>query len=167
MPDNAAPAFALFSSERELVRLEDHLDRIVVLEWLNADCAASRYCSPAMRDIAAEYAKQGVVWFGIDSTHFQTPQVVEAYRRERKLPYPILLDPDGKIGRAYGANTTPHMFIIQKGVIVYRGRFDNGSPRRSGRKNYVVDTLESLGKNRRVAAPSTTPYGCAVRYHSE
>ena len=73
----------------------------------------------------------------------------------------LLLDPDGKVGRAYGAKNTPHMFIINpEGKIVYEGAIDSkASPNPAdipSSTNYVKAALdESLaGKPSRTPTPA-------------
>jgi len=79
------------------------------------------------------------------------------------------MDEPGAVGRAYGAKTTPHMFIIDaKGNVVYNGAIDD---RRSTdvadvkiAKNYVAAALDEIKAGKPVSTPSTTPYGCNVHY---
>ena len=83
----------------------------------------------------------------------------------------ILLDGDGKIGRAYNARATPHMFIIDRsGRVVYMGGIDDrpyvDPASLKGAKNYVALALADLKAGRAVAEPVSAPYGCSVRYAS-
>ena len=82
---------------------------------------------------------------------------------------PVLLDSDGKVGHAYGARTTPHMFVIDgNGTVVYRGAIDNaqdGDPEQGAPfVNYVDRALGDLGAKRPVQMPDTKSYGCSVKY---
>jgi hypothetical protein len=73
------------------------------------------------------------------------------------------------MGVAYGAKTTPHMYIIDgSGKVVYNGAIDD---KRSAdvadvktAKNYVAAALDELKAGKPVSTPSTTPYGCNVKY---
>ena len=77
------------------------------------------------------------------------------------MAYPILADPAGHVGRAYGARTTPHMYVIDKaGVLVYDGAIDD--QKTSG--NYVDGALNAVLAGQKVARPKTSPYGCSVKY---
>jgi hypothetical protein len=89
---------------------------------------------------------------------------------ERKAsPAHVLLDPDGSMGRAFGARTTPHMFVIgPDGRIVYSGAIDSipSSDVRDVPKavNYVSQALEAIKAGRAPETPLTVPYGCSVKY---
>ena len=81
----------------------------------------------------------------------------------------MLLDPAGNLGRLYGARTTPHMFIIDPaGTLVYMGAIDDqptANPASvKGARNYVREALDAMSQNRPIAAVSTRPYGCSVKY---
>ena len=82
------------------------------------------------------------------------------------MPFPVLIDADGKVGTAYGAKTTPHMFVIAPdGVLAYQGAIDDDrSVPELGETNYVADALKALAAGEKVATPSTRPYGCSVKY---
>jgi hypothetical protein len=86
---------------------------------------------------------------------------------DKSLPYTILLDADGAIGHAYGAKTTPHMFVINKGVLIYAGALDNdaaGNKPTSEVRNYVAEALDAALAGKPVAVAQTQSYGCNVKY---
>ena len=76
---------------------------------------------------------------------------------------------DSKVGKLYGARTTPHMYIIDPhGVLIYAGAIDD---RRStsvedvkSAKNYVRAALSEALEGKPVSTASTSPYGCTVKY---
>lgn len=112
-----------------------------------------------------------VVWLGINSTaehhsDYLTPAEHAEYNAEHGIDYPILYDVTGEIGRAYGATTTPHMFVIDdEGTVVYAGAIDDDPYARSdSRTNYVAGALEALKEDRDPSLSSTKPYGCSVKY---
>lgn len=79
----------------------------------------------------------------------------------------LLLDSDGKVGKTYGAKTTPHMFVINPaGTLVYAGAIDNDSDTsyNSDAKNYVVEALDATLAGKSVATANTQSYGCSVKY---
>lgn len=81
----------------------------------------------------------------------------------------LLLDPDGKVGRRYGAKTTPHMFVINpEGVLIYAGAIDDKpspDPADVARAtNYVQQALEEAMAGQPVSVPATRSYGCSVKY---
>ena len=84
-------------------------------------------------------------------------------------PARYLMDESGKVGMAYGAKVTPHMYVIDPaGRVVYNGAIDD---KRSTdladvktAKNFVAAALEDLKAGRPVANASSAPYGCTVKY---
>ena len=99
-----------------------------------------------------------------------TAAEADAYVAEKKAsPTAVLLDDDGSVGRAYGAKTTPHMFLIdEKGTLVYAGAIDDKATTDpadvAGAKNYVLAAYDDLKAGKPVATASTAPYGCSVKY---
>ena len=81
----------------------------------------------------------------------------------------VLLDPDGSLGRLYGAKTTPHLFIVNPGgVLIYAGAIDDRPSTDptdvTGATNYVEQVLDGALAGTPVAARETTSYGCSVKY---
>jgi peroxiredoxin len=174
--DRRAPQFELSSFAGRKVNLADYKGRIVVLEWFNFECPFVKYHydqATTMANLAKKYKDKNVVWFAINSTSHTTPQANRAFTKKHDLPYPILDDRSGRVGRAYGAQTTPHMFVIDAdGYIVYNGAIDNAPLGKqqgdaAGRINYVDQALSELLSKQKVSMPNTRPYGCTVKYASQ
>jgi peroxiredoxin len=168
-----APAFNLKGADGKARSLDSFKGKVVVLEWVNPNCPFSD--RHAREKTMSELAKQHgeVVWLGINSTNpersdYLKPAETLAYNQKNGINYPVLYDETGTVGHAYGAKTTPHMFIIGKdGKIAYNGAIDDDPPGRKAkteRVNYVGGGLnaEKAGKN--PEPPSTKPYGCSVKY---
>jgi hypothetical protein len=84
-------------------------------------------------------------------------------------PAAYLVDEPGTMGRAYGAKTTPHMYIIDaSGKLVYNGAIDDKRSTNPAdvktSKNYVAAALDEMKAGKPVSVASTTPYGCTVKY---
>ena len=154
-----APDFELKGIDGKTYKLADYKDKVVVLEWFNQDCPVSRSYTSKMKELAAKYGESGVVWLAIDSTHYQTAQKDAEYHKKHEMPYPILMDSDGRVGHLYGAKTTPHMFVIDKGKLVYMGAIDDRYER-----NYVADALTAVRAGKEVPLAETKPFGCSVKY---
>jgi len=167
-----APGFELKSFDGRTVSLAQYKGRVVVLEWFNMDCPFSKYhyeTKSTMVDLAKKYKDKEVVWLTVNSTNNTTPEVNLAFAKKHKLPFPILDDRSGRVGRAYGARTTPHMIIVNKnGFIVYDGAIDSvplGKAKEGVETiSYVDQALAQLTSGRKVSTPATPPYGCSVKY---
>ena len=120
-------------------------------------------------DRLAKFKGKPVVWLAIDSSHFAGEKVadIKSWSAKNEVSYPILLDADGKVGHAYAAKTTPHMFVIDaKGLLAYSGALDNNAygDKEEGVRNYVEEAVTALLKGSTVATATTKPYGCSVKY---
>jgi peroxiredoxin len=176
-PGKPAPNFSAVDTSGKTVELSAFKGKVVVLEWTNHDCPFVRkhYNSETMQKLQGDASGQGVVWLTvISSAKGQQGYVAgleaDALTAERKAkPAAVLLDADGKVGRLYGASTTPHMFVIDKnGVLAYMGGIDD-KPSASqeslkGARPFVREALEALQKGEPVKTASTRPYGCSVKY---
>ncbi len=163
----AAPTFTLLDCEGKKHNLEDLKDKIVVLEWMNQQCPWCIKALPICKKIKEKYAEKGVVWLGIESTHWRKPSENIKFKRDKGIEYPILMDTDGKVGRAYGARTTPHMFVINKGTLVYAGALNNNQHGRKSTdeaRDYVDEALATVLADKDVPVAETTPWGCSVKY---
>jgi len=159
-----APDFALKDVYGKEFKLSAFKDKIVVLEWINKGCPISRGCHDkgVMQNTYKKYAGKGVIWLAIDTTSGAKPEENRVYAAEQGLAYPVLHDPDGKVGRAYDARTTPHMFVIdQAQKLVYDGAIDD-----QDKTNYVAAALDHVLADKPVEKPRTEPYGCTVKYAS-
>jgi hypothetical protein len=128
-----------------------------------------------MQRLQERYTEAGVVWLAIVSSapgeqgYFENAQMNRMARDRDARQTAILMDPTGVVGRAYGARTTPHMYVIdRRGEIVYNGAIDDRpTPNPAslrGARNYVSEALDAVLAGRRVATPRTQPYGCSVKY---
>ncbi|MBM4357048.1 MAG: redoxin family protein [Deltaproteobacteria bacterium] len=172
-----APDFTLRDLDGREVSLASLRGKRVVLEWFNPDCpfVKASHTVGSLKTLAAEATAKGVVWLAINSGGpGKQGHGVEANRAgvERyHLSHPILLDPDGAVGKRYGAKRTPQMFVVdERGVIVYQGAIDNSpdgegqSPEGGKLVNHVAEALAALEAGKPVPVAETKPYGCTVKY---
>lgn len=171
-----APAFTLPAANGKSVSLADYKGRTVVLEWNNPGCpfVKKQYGSGNMQKAQAAAAQDGVVWLTINSGapgkqgHMDGEEAQAFVAEAGARPAAYLLDPQGQVGRAYGARTTPHMYVINgAGSLVYAGAIDNteGSDRTDIQvRNHVLAALTELKAGQPVSVPSSRPFGCSVKY---
>ena len=171
----AAPDFSLTDSNGKTQTLSQYRGKTVVLEWNNPGCpfVHKHYESGNIPAQQAKATASGVVWLTINSNG----PGKEGYGVDNNkagmatfhMVNPVLLDADGKVGHAYGARTTPHMFVIDaSGTLVYRGAIDNaqdGEPEQGAPfVNYVDNALQDLSAKRPLRTADTKSYGCSVKY---
>lgn len=163
-----APNFTLQDTSGNAVSLADYKGKIVVLEWFNPGCPVTVRHAQAgtMKDLVNRYKDRDVVLLAINSTDGSTNATNQKATEQYKLNYPLLNDSNGRVGQAYSAKTTPHMYIIDRaGVLVYAGAIDddpNGG--KANRINHVSKALDEILAGNAVSTPETKPYGCSVKY---
>ncbi|WP_295132578.1 redoxin domain-containing protein [uncultured Reyranella sp.] len=172
-----APQFSAVDSNGKTWSLADLKGKIIVLETTNHDCPYVRkhYTSNNMQDQQREAAAKGVVWLTVASSatgeqgHVTAQQANDLTRSRNAAPAAVLLDPESKVARAYGATVTPHMYIIDaKGILVYKGGIDSipssnvaDIPKAT---QYVRVALGQVQAGQQVADSSTRAYGCTLKY---
>ena len=172
---HAAPDFTLNDFDGNAHTLSDYTEdgKIVVLEWFNPACpyVVLHYeKQTTMNDLAAKYGKENVVFLAINSSNENHPghTKTEEMIKEWGINHVVLNDADGKVGKMYGAKTTPHMYIVHKdGTLAYNGAIDNdrrGSKSGNEKVNYVANALDELIAGNKVSVSSTESYGCSVKY---
>jgi len=173
------PAFTLADSNGKAVSLADFKGKTVVLEWTNHNCPYVRkhYGANNMQMLQKKWTAQGVVWLTLISSAPGTEGYVTGEEANKltaqraAAPSHVLLDPKGDVGRAYGAQTTPHMYVIKgNGTLAYMGGIDDRPTTRvedlETAKNFVDAALTELAEGKPVSRTTARPYGCSVKYAS-
>ena len=174
-----APAFTVQDSSGKTVSLADFKGKHVVLEWVNPGCpyVVKHYGSANMQGTQKDATTKGVVWLAVNSTSadhgdYKAPAAMAQWMQGHKAAASAtLMDADGKVGRAYGARTTPHLYIVDpKGLLVYAGGIDNKPSSNPadipGATNHVKVALGEALAGKAISQATTRPYGCSVKYSS-
>jgi peroxiredoxin len=173
----AAPDFTLADTDGKSHTLSALRGKVVVLEWFNPDCPFVRasHTKGSLVGLAAKHQATGAVWLAINSgapgkQGHGAARNARA-RTEYALSYPVLLDETGRVGKLYGAERTPHLYVIDaQGTLVYRGAIDNSpdgereEPQGGKLINYVDDAVAALAAGKPVSVPETKAYGCSVKF---
>lgn len=165
-----APTFTLKDETGKEHSLAQYQGKIVVLEWTNPGCPYVRrhYQAKTMQNTLKGFDAKKVVWLAVDSTSSNTPDKTASWKKEQGFTYSVLQDADGKVGKAYGAKTTPHMYIIdEKGVVRYAGAIDDDPRGKNATPvNHVKTAVDAMLSGQPVQEATTDPYGCSVKYKS-
>lgn len=172
-----APAFQAVDADGKTRNLADFAGKTVILEWTNHECPYVRkhYNSATMQTLQKDMAKEGIVWLSVISSppgeqgYVDGAKAKELTVQRDAAPAGILLDPKSQVARAYGAQTTPHMYVIDpKGRLAYMGAIDDkpssAASSLNGAKSYVRQAIAELKAGRPVTEASTKAYGCVVKY---
>jgi peroxiredoxin len=168
-----APDFTLTDTSGKTHKLSDFAGKIVVLEWINDGCpfVQRHYGSKNMQTLQQTYTGKGVIWLSVCSSskgeqgNHSAADWESLRQKQGHKSTALLLDEPGTVGRAYGAKTTPHMFVIDaQGKLAYNGAIDSNNNDVTKAENYVAAALDALLAGKAVAKTTSTPYGCGVKY---
>lgn len=173
----AAPDFTLKDVQGAPHTLSGLKGKWVVLEWVNYDCPFVRkhYGSGNMPKLQKTYTGKGVTWLSVNSSapgkqgNFTSAEIQERAKGFGAAFSAYLVDADGSVGRAYGAKTTPHIFVIDPaGKLVYAGGIDDKPSTDvadiATAKNFVSAALDEALAGKPITVSTSTPYGCSVKY---
>lgn len=171
-----APAFTAVDSNGKTVSLADFAGKTVVLEWTNHGCPyVQKWYHGGMQALQKDATGKGAVWLTVLSSapgeqgHVDGATANRMMKEQGAAPTHYLLDYEGKVGRAYGAQVTPHMYVVSPdGKLAYMGGIDsiassdvNDIPKAEPLARLAIDAV-TAGKP--VGKPQTRPYGCSVKY---
>jgi peroxiredoxin len=172
-----APAFSATDSNGKPWSLDALKGKVVVLETTNRDCpyVGKHYRAGNMQAQQREAATKGVVWLTVAASapgeqgFVTAAEANDTVRKNNAAPAAVLLDPQSRIARAYGATVTPHMYVIDAaGVLVYKGGIDSIPSSNvddiARAKQYVRVALDEVLAGKPVSDASTRPYGCTLKY---
>jgi peroxiredoxin len=169
--------FRLMDADGKAVTLSQFKGRPVVLEWNNPGCpfVQKHYDSGNMQAAQAKAKSLGAVWLTINSgapgkQGYMTGTQAKAFVATQKaVPTAYLLDPQGRVGKGYGAKTTPHMYLVDgSGKLVYQGGIDDKPTADkadvAGARNHLLAALAEVKAGKKVSVAEARPYGCSVKY---
>jgi Redoxin len=176
-PGSHAPNIAMTDTSGRTFNLTSLRGKTVVLEWTNFECpyVSRHYASGSMQQTQRQAISQDVVWMTVFSSApgkqgYQDARGADYFTAQKNAsPSAKILDPAGAVGRAFGARTTPHMFVIDaRGVIIYAGAIDD-QPRavvaaNTTPRNYVLEALAANARGQTPAVRATAAYGCSIKY---
>ncbi|MDQ7029473.1 MAG: redoxin domain-containing protein [Ardenticatenia bacterium] len=159
-----APDFALPDLEGRLHRLRDYRGHIVVVDFWSAECPISRDYDAFFSEFAERFGPQGVVVLAVDSNTYEDEHVLHEAVRTRDLNFPVLRDEGNKVADLYGAETTPHVFVVDReGRLRYRGHVDDRSwQQKHPTMNYLEAVIQALLAGEEPPVQERPPFGCTI-----
>jgi len=177
--DQAAPVFTGKTADGGTVELNSLKGKTVILEWTNHECpyVVKHYSSGNIPNLQKDATGKGIVWLQVISSapgkqgYVDGTAALKLNKDRGATPSKVVLDPEGKIGLLYGAQTSPHLYIINPaGQLVYKGGIDSipSSDKADIAKaeNYVTSALNELSAGKKITKSNTKPYGCSIKYAS-
>lgn len=160
-----APDFTLNDLNGRPYTISDLRGKVVILNFWSAECPWAKRTDQELMPLLEEW-DESIILLPVASNANEEPALLQQVAEERDLPV-VLLDKNQRVASLYGAQATPHIFVIdQNGVLRYQGAFDDVTFRQKlPTQAYLRDAVDAILTSRQPDPAHTRPYGCAiVRY---
>lgn len=153
--------------------------KITVVNFYSIQCPIQAAWDKRLAAVQKEFAPKDVVFLNINSNRTEigdtapTPKEgekaygdIRSHLQDKDLPYRVLVDHGNVVADAFGAKTTPDLFVFGKdGKLVYRGLIDDDQRGDRGEKatRYLHDVVSQLVAGEKVEAFETKPAGCTIK----
>lgn len=109
------------------------------------------------------YEDKGVKFIAIN-VNPETLDQMKARAEEKGFNFPYATDPSGASAKAYGAQVTPHMYVVDKdGKVVYIGAHDDNMDESKVKTFYVKEAVDAVLAGKTPATTKTRAVGCGIR----
>ena len=155
-----APDFELPDLDDNLHRLSHYRGRIVIVNFWSCECPHSERTDKAIMAMLMQW--RDVVMLSIASNRSENVEALKTAAEARRLPT-VLLDANCTVADLFEAQTTPHVFVIDReGILRYRGSVDDFTFRNRIPTRFYLDlAVESLLNGQLPALAESPAYGCA------
>ena len=94
-----------------------------------------------------------------------SPEDMKKRASEKGYTMPYLIDKDSQLADAFGARTTPHVFLLNKKMeLIYTGAIDNKvDGKRTSDDQYLKNAIEATASGKKIETNSTPPRGCSIK----
>ena len=160
--NQAVPEFVLPDLQGKLYALSAFLGRLVVVNFWSAECPWSERADRHLIEITKKFPDRTVL-LPVASNRNDTGELIRTAMQQRGLDF-VLVDASSELANTWGAQTTPHAFVIdQSGILRYKGAVDDVTFRkRVPEKFYVEEAVKALLAGHLPEIQSTQAYGCTI-----
>lgn len=166
---SSAQTISLKNNKGSTFLLSERPDgRARVYYFLSPECPLCQSYSLTIRNIYAEFAKQGIEMVGIiPGTDFTGEDILE-YEIKYKIPVRLLRDEQLMLVKKYNVTITPEVVVVNTlGKVIYQGRIDNwayelGKKRKVITEYNLKDALTSVISNKPISVSKTKAVGCYI-----
>lgn len=134
----------------------------MIVNFWSCECPHSERTDKAIVAMFAQW-RDDVVMLSVAANRGETPEAVKKAADARRLPT-VLIDADHFVADLYEAQTTPHVFVVDRaGILRYRGAVDDVTFRqRTPSRFYLDEAIESLLAGHLPARAESPAYGCTI-----
>jgi peroxiredoxin len=157
-----APDFELPDLTGTSHRLHDYRGRIVIVNFWSCECPHSERADHSITTNLARWGER-VVWLSIAANRNESVRELAEAAKTRRLPL-VLWDAQHAVADLYEAQTTPHIFVVDRGGILrYRGAVDDVTFRQRQPARFFLDeVVGALLEGRSPALTETPAFGCSI-----
>jgi peroxiredoxin len=162
-----APPFTLTTVDGKTFSLAEAArgHKAVVVMFIATKCPYSNAYNDRMRDMAAAYEKQGILFAGINSNKTEPADEVIAHAKKNRFAFSLMKDPDNKVADLYDARHTPEVYIVDPdGKVRYHGRIDENyeEPTKVTSPD-LKNALDAMLAGKPIAKAETKAFGCSIK----
>ena len=163
--DQPAPDFSLPALDGKIYRLDEQKGRLIVLDFWSAECPWSKRADEELQGYLPAWGEAVTLW-RIASNANESEPFLQSVANERHLPL-VLRDAQQVVANLYGAQTTPHLFVIDAlGLLRYQGALNDMTFRqRLPTQFYLHQAFEAVLAGRQPDPSQIEPYGCTIVRH--
>ena len=156
------PDFELRDLNGKTHRLSDHRGRIVIVNFWSCECPHSERTDKAILSMFVQW-RDDVTMLSIASNRSESTEALREAAESRRLPN-VLQDADCVVADLFEAQTTPHVFVIDReGILRYQGSVDDVTFRQRKPTRFFLDeAVESLLAGQLPTLTESPAYGCAI-----
>ncbi|MFC1557286.1 redoxin domain-containing protein [candidate division KSB1 bacterium] len=137
----------------------------VVFMFTSIQCPVSNACDTRYKELAAQFQEKGIVFLAINSNKTESVEAIRSEHSKRNYNFPILKDWNNVIADRFGAEFTPHTYLVDKeGTLIYKGRIDDNHRRENMVKENTLGMVvdEYLG-GKDLTYTETKSNGCTIK----
>ena len=166
-----ATDFKLKSVDNKMYSMADYKDAkgFIVVFTCNHCPFAVKY-EDRIIDLAKRYKSKGYVLLAINPNDPAAQpedsfELMQKRAKEKKFSFPYLFDEGQKIYPQYGATKTPHVFLLDKNLVVkYIGAIDdNVEDATQVKEKYLENAIAALEKGEEPTPNTTKAIGCTIK----
>lgn len=156
------PEFELPDLSGKMRRLSELHGRIVIVNFWSCECPHSERTDKAIMSMFVQW-QDDVTMLSIASNRNESLSALREAAESRRLPE-VLHDADCRVANLFEAQTTPHVFVIDReGILRYRGAVDDVTFRQRKTTRFFLDeAVESLLEGHLPALTESPAYGCTI-----
>lgn len=138
--------------------------KITVVIFISTECPVSNDYNERMKALYQDYSSRGVQFVFLNANSTETPAEVGKHAREHGFPFAVLKDVNNVEADRFGAEFTPHVFMIGKdSQVIYRGAIDDSRPADRVTRHHLRGALDAALAGRPLPAAETKAFGCSIK----